>query len=249
MCKFKFNRMDKTQSPAKKKIATWLQPIRWLAFEAWDQTGPSISRFQNGCFDSWHGGHPQQSAADCLWLYWKPIQLCTRILPVWLGSAVGWVQPQRPVVMDAEKQPHQHTGNKGSLLCCQGFSTSATSESSPFDVQQCCFCAAHQTGRQDRVFPVHSEYVAELVTSNLRASPINLYGNHGRRFALYVSVGIYMFSKSTVRSSTRYLVALLDNNNSASTVISHCSSIPSVLRHWKYLLQIQMSRCCSVECI
>ena len=45
----------------------------------------------------------------------------------------------------------------------------------------------------------------------------------------------------------RYLVTLFDDNNSTSTVISHRTSIASVLRYWMILPQIRMSGSFSEE--
>ena len=67
----------------------------------------------------------------------------------------------------------------------------------------------------------YAERVSELMTLALRPSWINLYENHWQWFVLYMSV-------------QEHDDKLFDDNNSTSTVISHRTSIASVLRHWKY---------------
>ena len=81
----------------------------------------------------------------------------------------------------------------------------------------------------------HSRRVAERMSTNLRPSSIGCYESHWSRFVEYCrrkhlkvfEVDIHIFSK--------YLLHLIENERYApSTMISHRTSIASVLRHWKY---------------
>ena len=68
----------------------------------------------------------------------------------------------------------------------------------------------------------------------LRQSSINLYKSHWQKFVAFCQwKGINVFN---VRSQLfyQYLVELFEDNTAPSTMISHHTSVGSVLKHWKY---------------
>jgi len=80
----------------------------------------------------------------------------------------------------------------------------------------------------------HDSRAAEIMSNTLRQSSIVLYETHWARFVEWCRAkGLSPFS---VRSTQfcRYLVHLFDEGLVPSTIISHRTSIASVLRHWRY---------------
>ena len=80
----------------------------------------------------------------------------------------------------------------------------------------------------------HSRRAAGFMVKSLRPSSINLYESHWAAFVRYCqqkSLNVF-----NVRSAhfSRYLVTLFDAGLLPSTIISHRTSIASVLRHWRY---------------
>ena len=72
------------------------------------------------------------------------------------------------------------------------------------------------------------------MSSTLRQSSVVLYEAHWARFVAWCrSKNLSVFNVRS-RHFSRYLISLYDEGWTPSTVISHRTSIASVLRHWKY---------------
>ena len=81
----------------------------------------------------------------------------------------------------------------------------------------------------------YSRRVAERMSTNLRPSSIGCYESHWRRFVEYCRRKHLNVFEVDSRIFSKYLLHLFENERYApSTIISHRTSIASVLRHWKY---------------
>ena len=81
----------------------------------------------------------------------------------------------------------------------------------------------------------YSRRVAECMSTNLRPSSIGCYESHWSRFVEYCRRKHLNVFEVDSRIFSKYLLHLFENERYApSTIISHRTSIASVLRHWKY---------------
>ena len=81
----------------------------------------------------------------------------------------------------------------------------------------------------------YSRRVAECMSTNLRPSSIGCYESHWSRFVEYCQRKHLNVFEVDSRIFSKYLLHLFENERYApSTIISHRTSIASVLRHWKY---------------
>ena len=81
----------------------------------------------------------------------------------------------------------------------------------------------------------YSRRVAERMSTNLRPSSIGCYESHWSRFVEYCRRKHLNVFEVDSRIFSKYLLLLFENERYAlSTIISHRTSIASVLRHWKY---------------
>ena len=81
----------------------------------------------------------------------------------------------------------------------------------------------------------YSRRVAECMSTNLRPSSIGCYESHWSRFVEYCRRKHLNVFEVDSRIFSKYLLHLFENECYApSTIISHRTSIASVLRHWKY---------------
>ena len=81
----------------------------------------------------------------------------------------------------------------------------------------------------------YSRRVAERMSTNLRPSSIGCYESHWSRFVEYCQRKHLNVFEVDIRIFSKYLLHLFENERYApSTIISHWTSIASVLRHWKY---------------
>ena len=81
----------------------------------------------------------------------------------------------------------------------------------------------------------YSRRVADQMSTNLRPSSIGCYESHWSRFVEYCRRKHLNVFEVDSRHLSKYLVDLFEKDRYApSTIISHQTSIASVLRHWKY---------------
>ena len=81
----------------------------------------------------------------------------------------------------------------------------------------------------------YSRRVAECMSTNLRPSWIGCYESHWSKFVEYCRRKHLNVFEVDSRIFSKYLLHLFENERYApSTIISHRTSIASVLRHWKY---------------
>ena len=81
----------------------------------------------------------------------------------------------------------------------------------------------------------YSRRVAECMSTNLRPSSIGCYESHWSRFVEYCRRKHLNVFEVDSRIFSKYFLHLFENERYApSTIISHRTSIASVLRHWKY---------------
>ena len=81
----------------------------------------------------------------------------------------------------------------------------------------------------------YSRRVAECMSTNLRPSSIGCYESHWSRFVEYCRRKHLNVFEVDSRIFSKCLLHLFENERYApSTIISHRTSIASVLRHWKY---------------
>ena len=81
----------------------------------------------------------------------------------------------------------------------------------------------------------YSRRVAECMSTNLRPSSIGCYESHWSRLLEYCRRKHLKVFEVDSRIFSKYLWHLFENERYApSTIISHWTSIASVLRHWKY---------------
>ena len=81
----------------------------------------------------------------------------------------------------------------------------------------------------------YSRRVAERMSTNLRPSSIGCYESHWSKFVEYCRRKHLNVFEVDSRIFSKYLLHLFENERYApSTIISHRTSIASVLRHWKY---------------
>ena len=80
----------------------------------------------------------------------------------------------------------------------------------------------------------HSRRAAEVMTQYLRESSPIVYEGHWKCFVTYCrNKGLNVFNVRS-RHFSSYCLDLFDNGFQPGTIISHRTSIASVLRHWKY---------------
>ena len=80
----------------------------------------------------------------------------------------------------------------------------------------------------------YDDRASQIMTSTLRHSSINLYESHWQRFVDFCRRKKTHVLQVRSQLFCRYLVELVDDVIAPSTVISHRTSVASVLRHWKY---------------
>ena len=80
----------------------------------------------------------------------------------------------------------------------------------------------------------YDDRASQIMTSTLRPSSINFYESHWQRFVEFCRRKKTHVFQVRCQLFCRYLVELFDDIITPSTVISHCTSVASVLRHWKY---------------
>ena len=112
--------------------------------------------------------------------------------------------------------------------------------------------SAAKRSRRDKTLPTHksthlatlkglfvklgySRHIAGSMSTNLRPSSIGCYEFHWSRFVEYCRRKHLKVFEVDCRIFIKYLLHLFENERYApSTIISHPTSIASVLRHWKY---------------
>ena len=80
----------------------------------------------------------------------------------------------------------------------------------------------------------HSRHIAKMMTQLLRESSLRTYNGHWKRFVAYCeNKGLNVFNVR-LRHFSKYCLDLFDNDYKPGTIISHRTSIASVLHHWNY---------------
>ena len=82
---------------------------------------------------------------------------------------------------------------------------------------------------------IHSQSISDRISTNLRASLIGYYESHWRKFVEYCLIkclNVFEVDSKSFRKCLLYLFEV--DGYILSTIISHWTSIASVLQHWKY---------------
>ena len=80
----------------------------------------------------------------------------------------------------------------------------------------------------------YSARAAEVMSQTLRQSSVHLHETHWQRFVQWCrDKNLNVFAVSSAQFSN-YMMSLFDDQMTPSTIISHRTSIASVLRHWRY---------------